>query len=111
MLKGVRRRYIAIEIDSSEAFSSKEFIDAVWRAISKLYGEYGASRAGLTLISYETEGKVAVIRTVHTALDMVRAALASITKINDKPVAINVIAISGTIKALHKKIEKQLWKA
>jgi ribonuclease P/MRP protein subunit POP5 len=108
LLKRVRRRYIAVEIDSGEAFDSKVFMDAVWSAISKLYGEYGASRTGLTLIDYDAERKVAVIRVVHTALDMVRVALASITKVNDKPASMHVIAISGTIKALYKKIEKQL---
>jgi RNase P/RNase MRP subunit POP5 len=107
LLKRVRRRYIAVEIDSGETFDSKEFMDAVWGAISKLYGEYGASRAGLALIDYDAERKVAVIRIVHTALDMVRAALASITKVNDKPAAMHVMTVSGTIKALYKKIERQ----
>jgi RNase P/RNase MRP subunit POP5 len=106
LLKRVRRRYIAVEIDSGEAVDSREFVDAVWGAISRLYGEYGASRVGLILIDYDTERKVAVIRVVHNALDMVRAALASITKVNDKPAAMHVITVSGTIKALCKKIGK-----
>jgi RNase P/RNase MRP subunit POP5 len=107
LLKRVRRRYIAVEIDSGEAVDSREFVDAVWGAISRLYGEYGASRVGLILIDYDTERRVAVIRVVHTALDMVRAALASITKVHSKPAAMHVITVSGTIKALYKKIEKQ----
>lgn len=106
-MKNVRRRYIAIEIDSNEAFDSREFMDAVWSAVSKLYGEYGASHCGLTLINYDLEKQVAVIRTVHTSLNMIRAALASITKINDKLVAMHVLSVSGTIKALCKKIKKQ----
>jgi len=87
-------------------FSSKELMDTVWSAISKLYGEHGASRTGLTLISYDMEKRFAVIRVVHTAVEMVRSALASITKIQDKPAAVHVLTVSGTIRALYKKIKK-----
>jgi ribonuclease P/MRP protein subunit POP5 len=80
-------------------------MDAVWNAVLKLYGEYGASRSGLTLIGYDAEKGLAVIRTLHTTVEMVRAALASITRIRDRPVAVHVLTISGTIRALHKKIK------
>ena len=106
MLKRMRRRYLALKIGSGETFSSREFMDAVWNAVLKLYGEYGASRSGLTLIDYDAEKGLAVIRTTHTTVEMVRAALASITKIRDKPAAIHVLTISGTIRALYKKIKQ-----
>jgi RNase P/RNase MRP subunit POP5 len=96
---------MALEVDSSEVFSSKEFMDAVWNAVSKLFGEYGASQAGVALIDYNAERRLVVIRTAHTAVDMVRAALASIIKIQDRPVAIRVVRVSGTIKTLYKKIK------
>ena len=105
-MKGIRRRYLALEIDSDELFDSREFMDAVWGAVLKLYGEYGASRAGLALIDYDMEKRFAVIRTMHTTVDMVRTALASMTKIGNKPVAIHVLTVSGTIKALYKKVNK-----
>jgi len=106
LLKRIKRRYIALKIDSSEMFSSKEFIDAIWNALVKLYGEYGASRTGLTLIDYDVEKRFAVIRTVHTAVEMVRTALVSITRIQDKPAAVHVLRVSGTIRALYKKIKQ-----
>jgi ribonuclease P/MRP protein subunit POP5 len=102
----MRRRYLALKIDSDETFSPRELMDVVWDAVLKLYGEYGASLSGLTLIGYDAEKGVAVIRTMHTTVEMVRAALASITKIRDKPAAIHVLTISGTIKALDKKIKQ-----
>jgi RNase P/RNase MRP subunit POP5 len=105
-LKSVRRRYLALEIDSDGLFDSREFLDAVWGAVLRLYGEYGASRTGLTLIDYDMEKRFAVIRTVHSAVDMVRTALASITRIGDKQVAIHVVKVSGTIKSLYKKVSK-----
>jgi RNase P/RNase MRP subunit POP5 len=105
-LKGIRRRYLALEIDSDGLLDSREFMDAVWGAVLKLYGEYGASRAGLALIDYDMEKKFAVVRTVHTAVDMVRTALASMTRIGNKPVAIHVLTVSGTIRSLYKKVNK-----
>ena len=105
-MKSVRRRYLALEIDSDGLFDSREFLDAIWSAVLKLYGEYGASRAGLALIDYNMEKRFAVIRTVHTAVDMVRTALASMTRIGNKPVAIHVLTVSGTIKSLYKKAVK-----
>ena len=106
MLKKVRRRYLALEIDSDGLFDSREFMDAVWSAVLKLYGEYGASRVGLALIDYDMEKRFAVIRTVHTAVDMVRTALASTTRIGNKPVAIHILRVSGTIRSLYKKVNK-----
>jgi RNase P/RNase MRP subunit POP5 len=106
LLKRIRRRYLALEIDSGELFDSREFLDAVWSAVLKLYGEHGASRAGLTLIDYDMEKRFAVIRTVHTAVDMVRTALASMTRIGNKPVAINILRVSGTIRSLYTKTKK-----
>jgi len=105
-LKRVRRRYLALEIDSEAVFSSTDFMDAVYGAVLKLYGEYGASQTGLVLIGYEMEQRFAVLRVAHVAVEMVRAALATITRIGDKPVAVHVLAVSGTLKALRTKTGK-----
>jgi len=105
-LKSVRRRYLALEIDSDGLFDSREFMDAVWSAVLRLYGEYGASRAGLTLIDYDMEKRFAVVRVAHTSLGLIRTALTSMTKIGNKSVAIHVLTVSGTIKALYKKLNK-----
>ena len=78
-------------------------MDAVWGAVTKLYGEYGASQTSLTLIDYDLEKKRAVVRTSLATLDLVRASLASITSVAGREAAVHVLAVSGTIKALYKK--------
>jgi RNase P/RNase MRP subunit POP5 len=103
LLKRVKRRYLALQIDFDGALSRKEFMDAVWGAIVKLYGEYGASQTNLALIDYALEKKTAVIRTSLVTLDLVRASLASITCLADRAAAVHVLAVSGTIKALCKR--------
>jgi RNase P/RNase MRP subunit POP5 len=79
-------------------------MDAVWASILKLFGEYGASLANLALIDYDMEKRVVVLRTSLTALNMVRAAITPITVVADKQAALHVLAVSGTIKALHKRL-------
>jgi RNase P/RNase MRP subunit POP5 len=39
-------------------------------------------------------------------VSMVRAALASITRVGDKRVAVHVVRVSGTIRSLYKKVGK-----
>ena len=102
-MKRAKRRYLALKLDSEGAPSGKELIDAVWGAITKLYGEYGASQTSLALIDYNVEKKTAVLRTSLSTIDLVRASLAIITSVSGKEAAVHVTAVSGTIKALHQK--------
>ena len=105
-MKRTKRRYLALQLDSDGTPTSKEFTDAIWNAITKLYGEYGASQTGLALIKYDEGEKKAVIRTALATVNIVRTALASITRVADKEAAVQVMAVSGTLKALHEKIRQ-----
>ncbi len=104
MLKRTKRRYLALQVASTETVDQAQLMNALWNAITKLYGEHGASQTSLALIEYDPDEKLAIIRTNNTALNMTRASIATITKIEEKPVAIHVLAISGTIKALYKNL-------
>jgi RNase P/RNase MRP subunit POP5 len=80
-------------------------MDTVWSAVTKLYGEYGASLTGLALIDYDAEKKTVVIRMALAAVNIVRTALASITSVANREAAVHVIAVSGTIKALYERLK------
>jgi RNase P/RNase MRP subunit POP5 len=103
LLKQIKRRYLALQLDSEGVPNRKELLDAVWGAVMKLYGEYGASLTRLALIDYNAEKKTAILRTSLVTLDSVRASLASITSVAGVDAAVHVLAVSGTIKALRKK--------
>ena len=104
-MKRVKRRYLALQVDSDGAPTPKEFMDAVWSAVTKLYGEYGASLTSLTLIDYNAEKRIAVIRIALATVGMVRTSLASIMSIANREAAVHVVAVSGTIKSLREKLE------
>jgi len=99
----VRRRYLALKIDSEESLEHKAVSDAIWSAVLRLFGEVGASQAGLFMVRSDTQKGHIVLRCWHKALPMVRAAIASITIIGGKPAAVHVLRVSGTLKALSRK--------
>lgn len=99
-MKRTKRRYLALQLELEALPSEKELTDALWGSIAKLYGEVGASLTSLALINFDTEHNIAVVRTSLETVNIVRACLASITKIAGKDVSVNVLAVSGTIKAL-----------
>jgi len=103
MTRRVRPRYLAVKVDTEESFGEEDVRDAVWNAVRQLFGEYGASQAGLFLVEYDKQKGQAVLRCSHKALSMVHASVASVTKIKDKPVTLHVLRISGTLRALSKK--------
>lgn len=105
-MKRSKRRYLLLQFDADGTLSQREFIDAVWGSITRLYGESGASSTNLSLINYNEERKSALIRISLNALQSVRASLALITRIADKKASVHVIRISGTIKSLEEKTKQ-----
>ena len=102
-MKRVKRRYLALQLECEGVPTEREFIDSVWAAVTRLYGEVGASLTGLALISFDVERKVAVVRVSLAALSMVRASLAAITSFSGREAAVHVLGVSGTLKALYAK--------
>ncbi len=105
MPKGVRRRYLALKLVSEQSMSRKDLMNTIWDAIVQLFGEYGASQTDLTLIRHYPERNHAIVRCSHKALEMIKASIASITEINGKPAAIRIQMVSGTLKALLKRLQ------
>jgi ribonuclease P/MRP protein subunit POP5 len=100
----VRKRYLAFRVVSDQSISKRDVADAVWNAVLRLFGEYGASQTNLALIEYDQEKSWGIIRCSHRAVEMVRASITSLTEINEKPVAIHVLGVYGTLKVLRRKV-------
>ena len=102
----MKRRYLALKAEGDQSFDERDLMDAVWGMVYQLFGEFGASQTGLSLVRGDGEREVVVVRCSHKALDMVRAAVAAVTEINGKRAVVRVVAVSGTLKALRKKLPK-----
>ena len=103
-MKRVKRRYIALLLECEGLPSEREFMDTLWAAVTKLYGEVGASLTGLALISFDGERKIFVVRSSLVSLPAVRASLVTITGVSGKAASIHVLAVSGTLKALFSNL-------
>jgi ribonuclease P/MRP protein subunit POP5 len=103
MIKREKRRYLALEVAGDKPVDERAVLDAVQASVIRLFGEYGASKTDLRLIKYVTEKRQVVIRCSHIMLEQVRAAIASIMELNGEPVAVHVVGVSGTLKALSKR--------
>lgn len=103
-MREIRRRYLAVKIECADGVGGDEFLSGVWGAVVKLYGEYGASRAGLSLVDFDEGGGFGVLRVSHLCVDLVRVALASLTSVGGKRVAVRVLVVSGTIKGVYRRL-------
>ena len=103
-MKRVKRRYLALQLECEVLPSERDFMDAVWASVTRLYGEVGASLTGMALINFDGERKIFVIRTSLASLPMVKASLASVTGVTGKFASVHVLAVSGTLKALFSNI-------
>lgn len=104
MTRQVRRRYLALKLECNRSVEQRVVADSVFDAVLRLFGEVGASQAALRLIHYDDSADYVVVRCSHTALPMLKAAIASITKVGDQPAAVHVLRVSGTLKALGRKV-------
>lgn len=105
-LHQVKKRYLAFKVESHENLSQRDLMNAVWDVVYRLFGEVGASQTGLSFVKYDEKTKVLILRCSHKAIDVVRAATAAITAVKGNRAVLCFIAVSGTLKALRKKLLK-----
>ena len=103
-MKRVKRRYLALQVECDGLPTEREFMDALWASVSKLYGEVGASLSGLSLINFDAKSKVFVVKCLLAFLPQVRASITCVTSVAAVQATVHILAISGTLKALYSNI-------
>jgi RNase P/RNase MRP subunit POP5 len=103
-LKRVKRRYLALQLECETLPGEREFVDAIWASVSKLYGEVGASQTGLSLINFDAERKIFVVKCLLASLPEVRSSIACVNSVAGVAGSMHVLAVSGTLKALYSGI-------
>lgn len=96
-----RKRYLALEVTSTDEVSRGELIDGLWVAARSLIGDIGTSQCDLWLLDFD--GRFGILRCAHDKTATARAVLATIYRIGKIRVGIAVLGTSGTIKGATEK--------
>lgn len=105
----IRERYIVFSIMPKEKFSLEDVVKTIWSSLLQLFGEAGTSQFHVWIPSnlYNDKQGIGIIRCSHDHVQDVRAALALVKKIEDTPVLIRTLGVTGTIKAAKEKFLKK----
>lgn len=96
---------MALQVETGQPFDENSVLDAINASVLRLFGEVGASKANIRLIKCFAEQNRLFIRCSHVMLEKVRAAIAATVEINKTEAAVHVLEVSGTLKALAKKVQ------
>ena len=110
MPRRLRRRYVAVKVESNGEVKKEDLFYAIWNNVLRLFGEYGASQTDLRLIEYSPEDNLAVIRCSHKSLPMVKASITCVTRIGRESAALHIQLVSGTLKSLRRKLSERIKK-
>jgi len=100
-----KKRYIAFEVVSHNTVSREDLIREIFSAASSLVGDVGSSECEIRLLQYNFP--IGIIRCRHKKAGISRAILATVNRVQNEPVAINVLGVSGTISnATQKYVDK-----
>ncbi len=105
-VRGVRRRYLHIIVNSSGQLTKVQLDETIRKSLLSLFGIKGLSEVDLFLTDYNEEERRGIVRCSHNGLRTLRAAIAFITSINAETAVIHVDRVSGTIKRLKKKTKE-----
>ncbi len=107
-VKTVRRRYLAFKVLGSHNFSKRDLSNESTRKMLKTFNKSEIEERVIWVIRYDQLAGLGIIRCGHKSVDKVKLVLKKVRTISGKPVTIDVIGVSGTIRALKKKYMPRL---
>lgn len=106
-VRDYRSRYILFKWRDNIILDHRILSQVFSSAITRLYGEVGASRTSLRIMDMSADDNFAIVRCSHKTVDMVRAAASIIKELNERPFVLYSVGTSGTIKSLREKAKKR----
>lgn len=98
-----RNRYMVLEVMADDKFVKDDIVRTIWNSSVRLLGESGFSKTGLWLVEWDEGKQKGILRASHKTVPQVRASLALIKEICNKPALLHVLGVSGTIKGAKAK--------
>lgn len=98
-----RWRYLGVAIESAPGdLPERDALqEALWRELRGLLGDVGSARVGLEVVRFRAaEGRAeAIVRVARDAVEEARALIATLARVDGRPVGLLVRGVSGTIRA------------
>lgn len=101
-----KKRYVAFEVASQSSLKSfQDVARGLWNGFLTFLGELEAGKAGINIIAntYDAEKQRGLIRVNNKYVDSVKAALLFITSIDQQPVMVRSLGVSGVLNKAQKK--------
>ena len=100
-----KRRYMLVSVDpSGTLIDRKDLYYAICDASTSLWGDVTAAVIMPAVIA--SEGQYVIIRCRRGTERELSIALSTITRCHDNPIALRIVAASGTIETLREKIKR-----
>jgi len=103
-----RTRYIVFEILSENTFEASNIFHAVWNSSLQLFGDIGTSELSMAFLSnlYNKEKKMGILKCNNESVEKVRLIIANIKTIEEHPIVIKTVGLTGTINSAKNKFLK-----
>ena len=99
-----KKRYILFSVASDVSFDEASVVRAINNIILSIFGSFGASKINSKLLEWNRERGIGILKCERSSKNKAIVALQFIREINGAKASINVIAVSGTIKALRDRL-------
>ena len=98
-----KKRYLAFEVvvEGGEPVDRKALLDEVYAATQALLGDAGSAEIGYRLMGFD--GRRGIMRVGLGAVELARAALATVCAIRGQRASIITLGTSGTVRAATEK--------
>ena len=93
-----KKRYIAFKAVSEAKLSTTDLKTAVNDAILHYLGQFGIAQSSPEFLKEKCKNNHFIVKVNHKYVDHIKSALLLIKKIKNKPVIIQSITTSGTLK-------------
>jgi len=102
-VKSIRKRYLAFKVSGFRNFSKRALSNEIFQRMSDTYDKSEIGERRIKVMRYDRLAGLGIIRCGHRSANEVKSILKGLHTISGRPVAIDVIGISGTIRALKRK--------
>jgi RNase P/RNase MRP subunit POP5 len=95
-----RKRYLVLNtITGAKSLDFKDISAKIRQTALKFLGELGYSKTNLAILNKDNK---TMIRTNHDQIDNVRASIALVKEIENQPVILQTIGVTGILKKTNK---------